>query len=208
VGGSKIGLKKFERENLAKNIKAGKPVDDKFFTEGVSEPLMIVSQGPNAGFTWRRITDPEATVAEGAWIGHSVGGYSKGGVPGGHDYGPGKHAEFVKGIKQVYTLRDTKNRPVTTVEVQLDKDGGKVITQIKGNGKFTGNTVPTKYNNEVLQFIKNYLNAVHIGESDSYLTKELKAWKDYLNNEGNKKRVRAELGLDNVFGILGRRGNP
>jgi len=212
VGGSKIGLKKFERENLAKNIRAGKPVDDKYFTEGVSEPLMIIGGGPNQGYTWKRITDPEATVAEGAWLGHSVGGYSKGGVAGGHNYGPAKHKEFVDGTKQVYTLRDTKNRPVTTVEVTVNKDGNKIISQIKGNGKFTGNTAPEKYNNEVLQFLTNELKPVAITEGDSYLTASLKNYKDNLNNQktasdvaARETRIRGELGLDNVFGILGRR---
>jgi hypothetical protein len=215
VGGSKIGLKKFERENLAKNIRAGKPVDDKYFTEGVSEPLMTIGGGPNQGYTWKRITDPEATVAEGAWLGHSVGGYSKGGVAGGHNYGPAKHKEFVDGTKQVYTLRDTKNRPVTTVEVTVNKDGNKIISQIKGNGKFTGNTAPEKYNNEVLQFLTNELKPVAITEGDSYLTASLKNYKDNLNNQkaasdvaARETRIRGELGLDNVFGILGRRRNP
>jgi len=174
-GAAQVSAKKMERETLVADIRAGKPVNDKFFSEGVSKPLVNFEQGPFAGFAWKQITNPESTVPEGAYVGHSVGGYAKGG-----SYGSEAHKDFLAGKRQVYTLRDSRNRPVNTVEV-FQKEDGPVVTQIKGNGRATGNTAPTKYDTAVLQFLRDYLKPARIQEDDNFLTPLLQAYKNQVN---------------------------
>jgi len=175
-GGAKVSAKRQARETLAADIRAGKRVPDKVFSEGVSAPLLQIDEGPLAGFAWKRIEKAEATVPEGAYLGHSVGGYAEGGA-----YGPGKHRDFNEGRSQVYTLRDNRNRPVTTVEVSM-RDMGPIVTQIKGNGRATGNTAPVKYDQAVMQFLQNYLKPARISESDDYLTPILQSYKEALRS--------------------------
>ena len=55
-----------------------------------------------------------------------------------------------------------------------------VVTQIKGNGRATGNTAPEKYDTAVLDFLQNYLKPAAIEESDSYLTPLLQSYKGQL----------------------------
>jgi hypothetical protein len=178
-GGAKISAKKQERETLVADIKAGKRVPDKFFTEGVSAPLVQIKDGPLDGFAWKRIENAEATAAEGAYVGHSVGGYAKGGA-----YGPEKHKLFNEGKYRVYTLRDNRNRPVNTIEVRMDlgmdSEVKPVVTQIKGNGRATGNTAPVNYDQAVLQFFQDYLKPTRIEEGDDYLTPILQSYKTSL----------------------------
>jgi hypothetical protein len=171
-GGAKISAKRMARETLEADIRAGKRVPDKFFSEGVSAPLLQFKEGPMEGFAWKRIEKADATVPEGAYVGHSVGGYAQGGA-----YGPEKHRQFNAGEVQVFTLRDIRNRPVNTVEVLMDPEAGPIVTQIKGNGRATGNTAPEKYDEAVLKFFQDYLKPVRIAESDTYLTPLLKAHK-------------------------------
>jgi len=189
-GGAKISAKRLERETLAADIRAGKRVPDKFFSEGVSEPLLQFKEGPLAGFAWKRIKDADATVPEGAYVGHSVGGYAKGGA-----YGPEMHKQFVGGEMQVFTLRDNRNRPVTTIEVDMMGNGPRV-KQIKGNGRATGNTAPEKYDAAVLDFFQNYLKPTQISESDQYLTPLLQSYKRELKHGPIPPELREELGLD------------
>jgi hypothetical protein len=177
-GGAKISAKRVARETLEADIRAGKRVPDKFFSEGVSAPLLQFKEGPLEGFAWKRIEKADATVPEGAYVGHSVGGYAQGGA-----YGPERHRQFNAGERQVYTLRDVRNRPVTTVEVVRDPEaGGPIVTQIKGNGRATGNTAPEKYDEAVLKFFQDYLKPVRIAENDIYLTPILEAYKSALSN--------------------------
>lgn len=185
-GGAKISAKRLERETLAADIRAGKRVPDKFFSEGVSEPLVQFKEGPFEGFAWKRIKDADATVPEGAYVGHSVGGYAKGG-----NYGPETHKQFIGGEMQVFTLRDNRNRPVTTIEVDMTGSGPRV-KQIKGNGRATGNAAPEKYDEAVLGFFQNYLKPTQISESDQYLTPLLKSYKEALKQE----QLRGEIGGD------------
>jgi hypothetical protein len=189
-GGAKISAKRLERETLAADIRAGKRVPDKFFSEGVSEPLLQFKEGPLEGFAWKRIKDADATVPEGAYVGHSVGGYAKGGA-----YGPEMHKQFVGGEMQVFTLRDNRNRPVTTIEVDMMGNGPRV-KQIKGNGRATGNAAPEKYDAAVLEFFQNYLKPTQISESDQYLTPLLQSYKRELKNGPIPPKLREELGLD------------
>jgi len=179
-GGAKVGQKNFERDLLRKNIRDGKRVNNKFFEDGVSAPLYQVPEGmPHAGYAWKRITDPEATVAEGAWVGHSVGGYAKGG-----EYGPSKNRMFEEGKYQVYTLRDNRNRPVTTLEVRMDAEDMPVVTQLRGNGKLTGNQAAVDYDQPVYDFLTKVIKPVGITEYDSFLTPMMQALKIRLSQQG------------------------
>lgn len=196
-GGAKLAANRLQRETLVADIRAGKRVDDKFFSEGVSKPLLQVKEGPFEGFAWKRIEDPEATAAEGAYVGHSVGGYAKGG-----GYGPEKHKLFKEGKYQVYTLRDNRNRPVNTIEVRMEDVGGvelPVVTQIKGNGRATGNAAPQKYDALVQDFLQNYLKPYRIDESESYLTPRLQALKAKVYEDSfdiKNNAIMRELGLE------------
>lgn len=185
---AKYRLKQFERETLVADIKAGRPVNNKFFAEGVSAPLLQIKEGPLEGFAWKRIEDAEATAAEGAYVGHSVGGYASKGA-----YGPEKHRLFNEGKYRVYTLRDNRNRPVTTVEVKMENDSTPIVTQIKGNGRATGNTAPVKYDEAVEQFFRDYLKPERIEESSTYLTPRLQNYRTLLNEERSRKNTEKHL---------------
>lgn len=175
-GSLKLKEKAAELENVVGRIKAGKPVADTVFSRGVSGPLLQIKEGPLEGFAWKRIEKREATVPEGAYVGHSVGGYETGGAT----YTQDKREGFNTGKWQVYTLRDNRNRPVNTIEVKMLDEDTPVVTQIKGNGRATGNTAPEKYDEAVVQFLQNYLKPAAIEESDSYLTPLLQTYKANL----------------------------
>jgi hypothetical protein len=55
-----------------------------------------------------------------------------------------------------------------------------VVTQIKGNGRASGNTAPEKYDAAVLRFLQTHLKPAAIEESDSYLTPLLQNYKTEL----------------------------
>jgi ribosomal protein L31E len=193
-GGVKLKARELERETLVEDIKAGRRVNEKFFSEGVSRPLLGYDEGPFEGFAWKRIEKPEATVAEGAYVGHSVGGYAEGGA-----YGPYSHQQFLEGKKQVYTLRDKRNRPVNTIEVRLGVNDLPEVTQIKGNGRASGNTAPESYDVAVLDFLQNYINPVRIGEDDRFLTPILRSYKENLEQTARERETEAlyrELAVD------------
>jgi ribosomal protein L31E len=193
-GGVKLKTKQLERETLVEDIKAGRRVNEKFFSEGVSRPLLGYDEGPFEGFAWKRIEKPEATVAEGAYVGHSVGGYAEGGA-----YGPYSHQQFLDGKKQVYTLRDKRNRPVNTIEVRLGVNDLPEVTQIKGNGRASGNTAPESYDVAVLDFLQNYIKPVRIGEDDRFLTPILQSYKENLEQTAGQRETEAlyrELAID------------
>ena len=177
-GGLKLKEKTAEMENVVSRIKAGKPVADSVFSNGVSKPLLQFGEGSGLdGFAWKRIEKREATVPEGAYVGHSVGGYELGGI----GYTKEKMDGFNTGRYQVYTLRDNRNRPVNTVEVQMVDEFTPVVMQIKGNGAKTGNTAPEKYDKAVLQFFQNYLKPAAIKEKNELLTPLLQTYKEGLN---------------------------
>jgi len=176
-GGLKMNERAMQLENVAERIKAGKPVADSVFSNGVSAPLLQIDNGPLEGFAWKRIEKREATVPEGAYVGHSVGGYETGGAT----YTQDKREGFNTGKWQVYTLRDNRNRPVNTIEVKMLDELTPVVMQIKGNGRATGNTAPEKYDSAVLQFFENYLRPASIQEKDEYLTPLLQQYKEGIN---------------------------
>jgi hypothetical protein len=175
-GALKLREKSDQQKMLVDRIKAGKPVADNVFSQGVSAPLLQVKDGPLEGYSWKRIEKREATVPEGAYVGHSVGGYEMGGA----GYSTDKREGFNTGKWQVYTLRDNRNRPVNTIEVQMLDEFTPVVTQIKGNGRATGNTAPEKYDAAVLDFLQNYLKPTAIVEGDNYLTPLLRTYKTKL----------------------------
>ena len=176
-GGLKLTERTAALDNVAERIRAGKPVADAVFSNGVSAPLLQIKQGPLEGFAWKRIEKREATVPEGAYVGHSVGGYEVGGA----GYTKEKREGFNTGRYQVYTLRDNRNRPVNTVEVQMLDENTPVVMQIKGNGRATGNVPAASYDNAVLDFFENYLRPAKIDERDEYLTPLLKKYKEGIN---------------------------
>jgi hypothetical protein len=186
---AKFRLKKFELETLIADIKAGKRVNERFFTEGVSAPLLQIQEGPLAGYAWKRIEESKATVPEGAYLGHSVGGYELGGPT----YSSQKRQAFKDGKMQIYTLRDNRNRPVTTVEVRMDDEFSPVVTQVKGQGRATGNTDPGKYGSAVQQFFKDVLKPTSIEEDDKYLTSGLQHYKAQLQYERTRSNTQRHL---------------
>jgi hypothetical protein len=172
-----------QRAMLVERIKSGKPVADAVFAKGVSAPLLQFDEGPYKGFAWKRIEDRAATVPEGAYVGHSVGGYETGGA----GYSTDKREGFGTGKWQVYTLRDNRNRPVNTIEVKMLDEFTPVVTQIKGNGRASGNTAPEKYDGAVLDFLQKYLKPSSIEESDSHLTPLLQNYKKGLGPDALDK---------------------
>jgi hypothetical protein len=165
-----------QRTMLVDRIKSGKPVADAVFSKGVSAPLLQFDEGPLKGFAWKRIESREATIPEGAYVGHSVGGFEKGGPT----YTKEKQDGFNTGKYQVYTLRDNRNRPVTTIEVTMMDEVTPVVTQIKGNGRATGNVPAAKYDGAVLRFLEEYLRPAEIFEKDELLTPSLQRYKRIL----------------------------
>lgn len=184
-----------ERNAIIARVREGKPVDKKVFLEGVSQP--IISYGKESafpGFTWRQITDPEATTLEGAYIGHSVGGYAKEG-----GYGPERYKAFLSGKNKVYSLRDAEGRPVTTIETMEVPERGTIVTQVKGAGSKTGNSGDkTPYDPLLVDFF-NKINAAAITESDSFLPP---LSREYKQQRGNPvpSRLSARLGAPQPIG--------
>lgn len=176
IGANKLNERAQGFKALDKRIRAGKSVPAKVFEEGVSAPLLQIKEGPLEGFAFKRIEKSEATVPEGAYVGHSVGGYEMGGIT----YDVTKMKGFKAGDWRVYSLRDNRNRPVTTIEVKMVDENTPVVTQIKGNGRATGNVKPEKYDSAVLQFLKDYLKPAAIEEKDELLTPILQTYKDAL----------------------------
>jgi len=176
-GALKLQENKAQMENLAARIKSGKPVADSVFSQGVSAPLVQIKNGPLEGFAWKRIEDRKATVPEGAYVGHSVGGYETGGI----GYTTEKREGFNTGLWQIYTLRDNRNRPDNTIEVKMRDENTPVVTQIKGNGRATGNVPADKYDTAILDFLQDYLKPAAIEEKDELLTPVLQAYKRALD---------------------------
>jgi hypothetical protein len=178
-----------ERKQIATRIKENKPVPNEVFLKGVSAP--IVSYGKESqypGFSWRRITDPEATTIEGAYVGHSVGGFAEGG-----NYGPQKHKQFLSGEIKLYSLRDERGRPVTTVEVYDEPGKGVTATQIRGAGRATGNVPAEPYGLALVDLFKD-IGVTKINESDRYLPPPVLAYKNEKTKEAAARLVRRASG--------------
>ena len=194
-GGLKMREQLDQRSRLVERIKSGKPVADKIFSEGVSAPLLQFDEGPFKGFAWKRIEKREATVPEGAYVGHSVGGYETGGA----GYPTDKREGFNTGLYQVYTLRDNRNRPVNTIEVKMLDEFTPVVTQIKGNGRASGNVPAEKYDTAVVEFLQKYLKPSAVQEKDELLTPLLQTYKAGLESTKKDRELNTlyrELGLE------------
>jgi len=175
---NKMFLDRDSAEALVARIKSGKRVPDSVFSKGVSQPLLSFDKDSGLeGFAWKRIEERAATIPEGAYVGHSVGGYELGGA----GYPKEKMDGFNTGKWQVYTLRDNRNRPVNTIEVFMLDEDSPVVTQVKGDGRATGNTAPVKYDKAVLDFFDKYLKPVAIQEKDELLTPLLLQYKNGMN---------------------------
>jgi hypothetical protein len=173
-GGLKMKERAAQLANVEQRIRDGKPVADAVFSDGVSAPLLQFGKGSGLeGFAWKRIEKREATIPEGAYVGHSVGGYEKGGPT----YTKEKRDGFNTGKYEVYTLRDNRNRPVNTIEVTMMDEVTPIVTQIKGNGRATGNVPAEKYDGAVLRFLQDYLMPVAIEEEEKFLTPLLQNYK-------------------------------
>jgi hypothetical protein len=193
-GALKMQEKIAERKQFVQRIKENKTVPDKVFLEGVSAPVVsYAKESQYPGFTWRRITDPEATVIEGAYVGHSVGGFAEGGM-----YGPKRHKEFVKGDIKIYSLRDERGRPVTTVEVFDIPGSPKIATQIRGAGRATGNVMPKPYGPALVDLFDD-IGVTSINELDVLLPPEVLAYKKQKANE-TPIRLRGALGAPQRIG--------
>lgn len=175
-GSVKLQALRKERKALLSRIRDNKPVDGKPFLEGVSAPLVSYSEGsPLQGYAWRRLEKPDATELEGAYLKHSVGGYADGG-----SYPSEDKKAFREGTIKVYSLRDPRGLPVTTVEVKEIPNLGPVVTQVKGVGRASGNALLSSLDDKELALSTSYvdpalidlfkkLNVSGIQESDSYL---------------------------------------
>ena len=84
---------------------------------------------------------------------------------------------FKTGKYRVYTLRDNRNKPVNTIEVTMEDANTPIVTQIKGNGRATGNVPAAKYDGAILSFLSTYLKPFAISEKDEFLTPLLQSYK-------------------------------
>ena len=192
-----------QRKALLTRLREGKPVDNKVFMEGVSAPLLTYGEDTKfPGFTWRQITDPEATAVEGAYIGHSVGGYAKEG-----SYLPEAKKDFRSGNTKIYTLRDKEGKPVTTVEVKQIEGRGPVVTQVKGAGKKSGNTADKTEYDALLVNLFEKLNVSGITESDTYLPPLSQAYKKQIGDP-TPRMFRARMGAPQPIGAPQRPAPP
>jgi hypothetical protein len=173
--------RKFEVQRLKELVKSGK-APDSVFSKGVSKPLLQFGEDQrHPGFAWKRLEDIEATIPEGAYVGHSVGDYVLGGV----GYGPEHTKGFLEGTHEIYSLRNPRNRPVTTIQVinRGTKDNPfRVVEQIRGNGAKTGNTAPVNYDEEIYDFLTQVVKPDALREKggNAYLTPLLIQYRDAL----------------------------
>jgi hypothetical protein len=185
-GASKLNELRTQRKAVIGRIEEGKPVDNKIFMEGVSAPIIKYDEKTQfPGFTWRRITDAEATTVEGAYIGHSVGGYAKEGM-----YSADSKKDFKSGAIKVYTLRDAEGKPVTTVEVKEIEGRDPIVTQVRGAGKKSGNLADKTPYDTALVNLFNDLKVARITENNLYLPPLSSAYKQQLDSPTSAARSR------------------
>jgi hypothetical protein len=168
---SKYNAPRLEFDSVVSKIKEGKPVDSKYFTQGISQPITNYDDG----YQWVRVETPEAVRVEGAAMGHSVGGYAG-------SYGKDLVEKFKTGEHEVWSLRNKKGRPAVTIQLQNNADGTKEIQQVKGNGPKSGNAQggPVDFDEKVNDLLTNYIKPTYISEGDNYLTPSLRKYKEDL----------------------------
>ena len=154
---------------LVSDITAGKSVDPKVFSRGISEPIKTYEDG----FRWVKANDENALKLNGASVGHCLKEGAANCSLSGQAGGTGRKS-FDSGDTEIYFLQDKRGVPVTTVEVINAKDPTKrTISQTKGNGTKTGDTAPVNYDSMVYDFAKQ-LNPVNISEGPKYLSPMMK----------------------------------
>jgi hypothetical protein len=144
-----------------KLISAGKAVPEKISTYG-TKPFITKDR---QGFTWREITEPDATTIQGKLLGNSIGGYA---LPGTYGKLAKGRIGLANGEVRLFGLYDNNNQLVSNVEYLTKKadvsrlDPSKeikpnTITQFFGNGPNTGNAAPENYLSQVIELV-NKLN--------------------------------------------------
>jgi len=162
---SKYQVYKSGVDQLVKDIKAGKGVDPKVFSNGVSEPVKTYDDG----FRWVKANDESALKLNGTSIGHCLTSGARNCSLSGEAGGTGRKS-FDNGDTEIYFLQDARGVPVTTLEVINAKDPTKrTISQTKGNGTKTGDTAPVDYDSMVYD-LATQLNPVRIIEGERYLS--------------------------------------
>ena len=154
---------------LVSDIVAGRSVDPKVFSRGMSEPIKTYEDG----FRWVKANDENALKLNGTSVGHCLQYGAANCSLSGQAGGTGRKS-FDSGDTEIYFLQDKRGVPVTTVEVINAKDPTKrTISQTKGNGTKTGDTAPVNYDSMVYDFAKQ-LNPVNISEGPKYLSPMMK----------------------------------
>jgi len=180
IGSVKLTEQADTKRVLFNRIRENKPIPNEVFFSGVSDPVLTFpKESPFAGYTWRRVMTPEAAEIEGAYIGHSVGGYSETNL--GMVYDPKIRQNFAEGRTQVYSLRDPRGRPMTTIEVAAPPGARPVVSQVKGAGRATGNARPTRFDVPVTAFLE-FLNPSRVIEKDEFLPPMALSFKEQRTN--------------------------
>ena len=122
------GSKKWH-EDLAKKATRAKPIEE--------DGTKVIHVFPN-GYYWVKVTGLQSMKREGQIMGHCVGGYNY-------------FQHSLGGRKEIYSLRDPKNVPHVTIEVDT-KPGHVTINQIKGKANLAVNA---DYLPMVEAFLKN-----------------------------------------------------
>ena len=162
---------------LVLDIAAGRSVDPKVFSRGMSEPIKTYEDG----FRWVKANDENALKLNGTSVGHCLRGGAANCSLGGEFGKETGRKSFDNGDTEIYFLQDARGVPVTTVEVINAKDPTKrTISQTKGNGTKTGDTAPVNYDSMVYD-LATQLNPVKIIESSSYLSPSMQQLQRTLN---------------------------
>jgi len=163
-------------DKLIQDIGAGRSVDPKVFSRGMSEPIKTYEDG----FRWVKANDETALKLNGKSVGHCLQGGAKNCSLSGETGGTGRKS-FDSGDTEIYFLQDKRGVPVTTVEVINAKDPTKrTISQTKGNGTKTGDKAPNNYDVMVHDFVTT-LNPIKISENPNYLSPMMKELKKTLD---------------------------
>lgn len=185
-GATEVVKKRDVVQTTIQAIRDNKTVPRSVFDEGTrlvkmdvkdADPFSPPYTGEDA-VQWRQIIDPEATRYESAYLKHSVDGYAEGGV---FNYGPEKQRDFREGKVQLYSLRDKRGMPVTTVEVKTflpsdtpvlrhvvnipDDKPVQLVTQIRGAGRATGNASPPRWaQRAVVDLLRGPLKGIQVAD--------------------------------------------
>lgn len=185
-GATEVVKKRDVVQTTIQAIRDNKTVPRSVFDEGTrlvkmdvkdADPFSPPYTGEDA-VQWRQIIDPEATRYESAYLKHSVDGYAEDGV---FNYGPEQKRNFREGKVQLYSLRDKRGMPVTTVEVKtvlpidvpalghviniLDDKPVQVVTQIRGAGRATGNANPPRWaQRAVVDLLRGPLKGIPVAD--------------------------------------------